>query len=91
MKRAMISLLIGAAMVVSPVAYAASGPLAPGEAAGVKKAEIFSSDSTLFWILGAAVVIGGVALVVSGNSNGHPGTISTCSPGATCSPSSSGT
>lgn len=89
----MISLLIGAAMVVSPVAYAASGPLAPGEAAGVKKAEMFSSDSTLVWVLGAAVVIGGLAVVLSGNGNGHPGTTSTCaSPaGGGCSSSSSGT
>jgi hypothetical protein len=53
---------------------------------------MFSSGSTLIWVLGAAVVIGGVALVVSGGSNGHPGTISTCAPGQTsCSSSSSGT
>jgi hypothetical protein len=88
----MISLLVGAAMAVSPVAYAASGPLAPGAAAGVKKAEMFSSASTLVWVLGAAVVVGGVALVVSNGSNGHPGTVSTCAPGQTsCSSSSSGT
>lgn len=64
------SAILAATMIVTS-AYAATdtvGPLAPGKPAGVKTAQA-SSDNTLWWVLGAGVVIGGIALVASGNSS----------------------
>ena len=43
------------------------GPLAPGKPAGVQKAQ--AEDTTLLWVLGAGLVIGGIALAVSQNSD----------------------
>ena len=94
MKRTLISMTVAVALAASPMAYAASSPLAPGTAAGVKKAQSFVNNDTLLWVLGAAVVIGGIALVASGG-NGHVGVVSTCTPtagGASCpAPSTSAT
>lgn len=79
-KRALISLLAGAGLMLAPAAtFAASFPLAPGGAAGVHKAENLGGVPVYAWIGGALVVVGIVA-VASGNGGGHAGTISTCSP-----------
>lgn len=74
MKRALISLLVGAGMLITPVAYAASAPmapastpLAPGGAAGVHNADL-TKVPIYVWI-GGALVIGGLAFALSGN--GH--------------------
>lgn len=86
MKRAIISLVAGAALMVSPTAFAASGPLAPGKAAGVEKAEGFDNNTWLA-IAGGALVVAGLVVVLSNGGNGH-GTTTTCDPtttGASCS------
>ena len=61
--------LLATTMIVSS-AFAATdtvGPLTPGKPAGVQKAQM--DDSTLLWIVGAGLVIGGIVLVASGSGN----------------------
>ena len=61
--------LLATTMIVSS-AFAATdtvGPLTPGKPAGVQKAQM--EDSTLLWIVGAGLVIGGIVLVASGSGN----------------------
>ncbi len=83
MKRALISILAGAAMLSAPVAYAATSPLAPGGAAGVKTAENWGGVPVYAWVGGVLVVVGIVAVAGNG-SNGH-GVTSTCGVGqASC-------
>ena len=53
-------------------AYAGSadqGALAPGKAAGVKQAQMMDDDTAL-WLIGGAIVIGGIILVATGTGNG---------------------
>lgn len=57
----------------------AKGALAPGGAAGVKKAQTFMGDTGLY-ILGGAVVVGGVLLVANGNGGHGVSTTTTTSP-----------
>ena len=87
MKKTVISVVLGAAMVMSSAAYAAgAAPLAPGSAAGVHEAQSFFRTNTAYWLLGAGLIVGGIALVASGSGNGH-GVVSTCDPtstGASC-------
>jgi len=90
-KRALISILAGAAMLSAPVAYAATSPLAPGGAAGVKTAESWGGVPVYAWVGGVLVVVGIVA-VAGNSSNGHTGTVSTCAPGVvSCGPGSPST
>lgn len=89
MKRALISLLAGAALLSAPVAYAAASPLAPGGAAGVKKAEDLGGVPVYAWVGGVLVVVGIIA-VTANSSNGH-GTTSTCAPGQSTCGGGSGT
>jgi hypothetical protein len=49
---------------------ASNGALAPGKPAGVQKAQ--GADNTIWWVLGAGVVIGGIVLVATGNGNDTP-------------------
>jgi len=68
-KRALISVLISAAMVIAPLPAmsADTGPLPSGTAAGVKQAQ--SDDNTpLYWLVGAGVVIGLGVLILSNNN-----------------------
>ena len=52
----------------APAAVKSSaGALAPGKPAGIQKAQ--GSDNTIWWVLGAGVVIGGIVLVATGNSS----------------------
>ena len=63
------SALLATTMIVTS-AFAATdsvGPLTPGKPAGVQKAQL--EDTTLLWIIGAGLVIGGIALVASGSGN----------------------
>ena len=80
MKRSHISLLVSAAMVIAPLPAmsADTGPLAPGAAAGVKKAQA-DDDVPLLWLVGAGAVIALGALALSNNSNNNssPSTPST--------------
>jgi hypothetical protein len=41
------------------------GPLTPGKPAGVQKAQ--AGDTTLLWLIGAGLVVGGIILVASNN------------------------
>lgn len=86
MKRALFSLLAGAAMLTAPAAFAASTPLAPGGAAGVEQAQNFDNGTWLA-VAGGALVIGGLVVVLSNSGNGNAGALNTCTPtqtGATC-------
>ncbi len=61
---------------VAPMAAKSSaGALAPGKPAGVQKAQ--GTDNTIWWILGAGVVVGGIVLVATGNSNNTTPVVST--------------
>ena len=70
MKRALISLLISAAMVIGPLPAmsADTGPLPSGTAAGVKQAQN-DNETPLLWLVGAGVVIGLGVLILSNNNN----------------------
>lgn len=70
MKRALISLLISAAMVIAPLPAmsADTGPLPSGTAAGVKQAQD-NDETPLLWLVGAGVVIGLGILILSNNNN----------------------
>jgi hypothetical protein len=55
----------------APTAVRSStGTLAPGKPAGVQKAQ--GTDNTIWWVLGAGVVIGGIVLVATGNNSSTP-------------------
>ena len=55
----------------APAAVKSSaGALAPGKPAGIQKAQ--GSDNTIWWVLGAGVVIGGIILVATNNQNTAP-------------------
>jgi hypothetical protein len=68
------SAVVAAAMLVSSASVALGGTddqgaLAPGGAAGVQQAQGIGGDTTL-WLVTAAVVAGGLCLVLCSNSNG---------------------
>ena len=72
------SAVVAAAMIISSstVAFGGTasqnaGALAPGSAAGVHQAQTFAGPNVWLWLLGAGIVIGGIALVASGNGNHH--------------------
>jgi hypothetical protein len=69
------SAVVAASLLVSSMTVALGGTedqgaLAPGNAANVQQAQGMGSDTTM-WLVTAAVVAGGICLVLcSGNSNG---------------------
>ena len=74
MKRALISVLISAAMVIGPLPAmsADTGPLPSGTAAGVKQAQGNNDEETpLLWLVGAGVIIGLGILILSNNNNNN--------------------
>ena len=67
------SAILAATMIVSS-AFAATdstGPLTAGKPAGVKNAQ--AQDNTMWWVLGAGIIIGGIALVASGSGDSNNG------------------
>ena len=78
MRRALVSVLVGVGMLISPVAYGATTPLAPGGAAGVHEANL-TRVPVYAWVGGALVIVGWV-WVLSGNTSHHPGTTTTSAP-----------
>ena len=70
MKRAIISVVAGAALVLSSAAFAASAPLAPGGAAGVKQAQEWSRIPVWGYVGGVLVIVGFIA-VLTDSDNGH--------------------
>lgn len=82
MKRALISVVVGATLLassVSSVAFAASAPLAPGGAAGVKQAQEWSRIPVWGYVGGVLVIVGFV-LVLTDNSKGSVSTTTTGHP-----------
>jgi len=73
---------LAASLLVSSTAFAATnasqGALAQGKPATVKQAESFHGQKYLWWALGAGVVIGGIALVASGDGHGLVGSTTPC-------------
>ena len=63
------SLLVSTTGAFAASADTNAGALAPGKAAGVKQAQMMDDDTAL-WLLGGAVVIGGIVLVATGTGNG---------------------
>ena len=60
-----------AATMIATSAFAATATVAPlpsCKAAGVSKAQ--DEDNTIWYIVAGGIVVGGIALVASGNSNG---------------------
>lgn len=86
MFRKIASVVAGASMLMSSVAYAADttssateeGALAPGSAAGIHEAQGMDMDVTM-GLLAAAVVITGIVLVVTNTGNGGHSTTATSS------------
>ena len=62
-----------AATIIASSAFAATGAstLAPGNPAGVKKAQT-GEDTTVWWLVGLGVAAGGIALIASGDGNNAP-------------------
>ncbi|HWA29657.1 MAG TPA: hypothetical protein VG867_01105 [Rhizomicrobium sp.] len=85
--------LCAALLALSPtVAFAASAdtqpsstaaavtPLAPGGAAGIRKAENWTDDNTVLIVGGVVIVAGAIALIASGNGHHHHSTSTTANP-----------
>ena len=72
MKKALISLLVSAAVVIGPLPAIAAdtGPLAPGSAAGVQQAQA-GDDPPVLWIIGFGVVVGLGILILTQNNHGN--------------------
>lgn len=70
------SMLFSTTAAVAADTDAHQGALAPGKAAGVKQAQMLD-DNTALWLLGGAVVIGGIVLVATGTGNGSTATTTT--------------
>ena len=74
MKKALISVLVSAAMVIGPLPALAAdtGPLAPGSAAGVQQAQGRDDDNPqILWIIGFGVVVGLGILILTQNNHGN--------------------
>jgi hypothetical protein len=76
------AVVLAATMFVSSTAFAATdanrAALAQGMPASVKQAQSYESQNWPCWILGAGIVIGGIALIASGNSHGTIGNTTAC-------------
>ncbi|MBS0279395.1 MAG: hypothetical protein JSR81_17350 [Proteobacteria bacterium] len=72
------------ALAANPPPVAARAPLAPGGAAGVHAAQM-KTPNTAVWIAGGAILVGGLALALSGGGHhGHgPSTTTTGTTGTT--------
>jgi len=83
MFRQFVAAALGATLFVSSTAFAATaganqGALMPGKPASVKQAQSHDDQTPLCWLLGAGVVVGGIALIASGNGHGNIGSTTTC-------------
>ncbi|MGC8536939.1 MAG: hypothetical protein ACP5QR_15660 [Rhizomicrobium sp.] len=89
-------LLIISVVALASAASAASrraepSRLKPGHAATVHKAQDEMIDEPAMWVVGGAVVVGGVALAVSSGHNHTPVATTTSTPSTTSSTSTTGT
>jgi hypothetical protein len=73
-RKALISLLVSAAMVVGPLPAMAAdvGPLAPGAAAGVQQAQGRDDydNPPVIWLIGFGVVVALGVIILTQNSKG---------------------
>ena len=73
---------LATSMLVSGSAYAAGstdqGALSRGMSANLKQAQSLDGQTPLCLLVGAGVVIGGIALIASGNGHGSIGSTTTC-------------
>ena len=74
MRKALISILVGAAMIMGqmPVMAADTGPLTPGAAAGVQQAQGRDDldNPPIIWIIGGLIVVGvGIWILTAGTSS----------------------
>jgi hypothetical protein len=53
--------------------------LAPGKAAGVRKAEGTQGSNSILLVVGAGVIVGGIALAIAGGNGHHSTSSSTAS------------
>ncbi len=90
MKKALISLLVSAVMVVGPLpAMAADTGLAPGAAAGVQQAQGRDDDNPpVIWLIGFGVVVALGIVLLTQNHHGESLTQSTPSTTSTSSTTS---
>jgi len=83
------AMVAAASLMVSATAFAAGnsneGALAPGSSAGVKQAQSWVPKHHMLWLLGGGVVVGGIALIATGNGHGAVGPVCTL-PGCTPPP-----
>lgn len=94
MRKALISLLVSAAMVIGPLpAMAADTGLAPGAAAGVQQAQGRDDDNPpVIWLIGFGVVVALGVIILTQNNHGSalsqvtPSTTSTTSTTSTVFP-----
>ena len=77
---AVVALVVLVGAPTAAVAGSNQGALAPGKAASVKEAQSIT-PTTMAYVVGAGVLVGGIALAVSGNSSGSASATSACSPG----------
>ena len=72
MRKALISLLVSAAMVIGPLpAMAADTGLAPGAAAGVQQAQGRDDDNPpVIWLIGFGVVVALGIIILTQNNHG---------------------
>lgn len=72
MRKALISLLVSAAMVIGPLpAMAADTGLAPGAAAGVQQAQGRDDDNPpVIWLIGFGVVVALGVIILTQNNHG---------------------
>lgn len=87
MKTRITGILMGAVLALAPISAMAAdstaqqGPLAPGAAAGVQKAEDWTwEDNKTAYILGGAAVIAAIIIISSDNGNNHHSTTTTNNP-----------
>ncbi|HEX5280281.1 MAG TPA: hypothetical protein VFW28_09390 [Micropepsaceae bacterium] len=74
MRKALISMLVSAAMLMGqmPVMAADTGPLTPGAAAGVQQAQGRDDydNPPIIWIIGGLIVVGvGIWILTAGSSS----------------------
>lgn len=91
MKKALVSMLVSAAMVMGqvPVMAADTGPLAPGAAAGVQKAQGRDDidNPPIIWIIGGLIVVGvGIWILTQGTTSNSLTQVTVTSTGSMAGP-----
>jgi hypothetical protein len=65
-------LAVVASLLMGSAAFAAQQAALPsGQPAGMKQAQSFGSRHQLLWVVGGALVVGGIVMVATGNGHGR--------------------